>query len=355
MKNTTEGSNRPISPVDTSRGPAGYDFGEEAFKLQEKHRHLEVFQSPSWLALKELLRGSFVTSSGRQYAQQHDLVVGAAILNEEGFGFDNSIFDNPAVFDEIGSWGLPPSHTLSPSRTRGQVAGVYQAWFITAGELFKWQAGDDIKLRTTDDEVALLFEGLGLERGATSSTTQEELAGMASALNDIAGSPSRTSDELALRSLKYHLNASLHWLSHNRPVLKKAHDRRADLWRNGMIESIAKSADERTLYDMILVKQAKMLETIASLPEQTLADDPTLASIRKLHDKALSMHSEVHDETLTSYLAEFSDDLDIDEEFIRSLDGYRVRGYELPRPAVLPLGTLTLTLSSRTPDHKNDS
>ena len=271
-------------------GPAGYEFGN-AHKLPEHLKNNELFQSLSWQLAMEVLRGSFVISSGRQYAQLCDMAVAAALVQEWRIEFDRTIFEKPEAIEAIRAWGLAPSHTGRPKHTPGLIAGGHEFWWRMLGDAFAWQFDASAQLLPDERAIVERFRECGVGRG-TSSTTTEELAALNQAIDDLRGAKGEVSDQLAARALKWHLQAELHWLLHRRPRTDHG-DIHESRWRSGMIAAVVTSAAERTLYDEVLIREVNALdEMLATHSEQLAANG--LDSTRELYDEVLEAYNRVH-------------------------------------------------------------
>ena len=272
-------------------GPADYDFGT-AHELPENLKDNELFQSSSWIIAKEVLRDSFVISSGRQYAQLCDMTIAAALIDEQGIPFDRTIFNEPDAIEAIQKWKLPPSHTGKPTHTPGLVEGGHEFWWRMLGDAFAWRF-EGSELLPDEQAIAERFRACGIPRYQTSSSTYEELASLDRAMEDVREARFETSDQLAMRSLKWHLKVAFHWLSHKRPRTDRRDAAHEERWRSGMLAALDAPVAERTLYDQILVKQAGALDTLLAMTPEELTTH-NLRPTRELHDEALNLYNYVH-------------------------------------------------------------
>src|SRR6266536_6570223 len=99
---------------------AGYNFGT-AHDLPKHLETKEIFKTDSWRIVMEILRGSFVISSGRQYAQLCDFAVAAALIDEQEIPLDRAILTAPEAREAIHEWKLAPGHTSKPEHTDGLI------------------------------------------------------------------------------------------------------------------------------------------------------------------------------------------------------------------------------------------
>ncbi|HET6747357.1 MAG TPA: hypothetical protein VFH06_04605 [Candidatus Saccharimonadales bacterium] len=282
----------------------GYDFGD-AHELPEHLETKEIFKTESWRMAMEVLRGSFVISSGRQYAQLCDMAVAAALIDEQDIPFDQTIFTAPEATEAIRAWKLAPSHTGKPNHTPGLVSGGHEFWWRMFGDAFAWRT-EGAELLPNERAIVKRFRECGVGRG-TSSTTTEELAALDKAVDDLRGAQHETSEQLAMRSLQWHLKASLHWLTHIRPRTDredKSKDewhsaKHEDRWRTGMITALETPEAGRTLYDKVLVKEAEALDILLEMSPEMLAQYD-LEETRELYDEVLELYNQVHGEQLTA-------------------------------------------------------
>ena len=246
-------------------GAAGYEFGD-AHSLPKHLESHELFQSSSWRLAVGVLRDSFVISSGRQYAQLCDMVVATAL-------------------------GLAPSHTGRPRHTPGLIAGGHEFWWRMLGDAFAWQFDAAAQLLPDERAIVERFRACGVARG-TSSTTTEELAGLNAAIDDLRRAKGETSDQLAARALKWHLQAELHWLSHRRPRTDRG-DTHESRWRSGMIAAVATPEAKRTLFDWVLICEVNALDNMLVQDAYTLVASG-LEGTRDLYDEVLDRYNCVH-------------------------------------------------------------
>jgi hypothetical protein len=239
----------------------------------------------------EVLRDSFVISSGRQYAQLCDMAVAAALVQELRIEFDRTIFQKPVAIQAIREWVLPPSHTGRPSHTPGLIEGVHEFWWRMLGDTFAWQFDASAQLLRDERAIIERFRECGVDRG-TSSTTTEELAALNQAIDDLRGAKSETSDQLASRALKWHLQAELHWQLHRRPRTDRQ-DTHESRWRSGMIAAAATPAAKRTLYDEVLIREVNALDNMLAMHPEELAAN-SLDGTRELYDEFLEVYNRAH-------------------------------------------------------------
>jgi hypothetical protein len=271
-------------------GIAGYDFGK-AHELPERLKHSKLFRSLSWRLAIKILRDTFVISSGRQYAQLCDMVVAARLIMERHIKFDRTIFDQPEAFKALEAWNLPPSHTARPIHTPGLVEGAHKFWWLMLRDAFAWVFDPLAELLPNEKAIIERFGECGVGRG-TSSTTTEELAGLNLAIDDLREAKGESSDQLATRSLKWHLQAELHWLTHKRPRSDRgdAHESR---WRSAMVAAAATPAMKRTVVDDVLLLQVEALDKMLGMsPEELTANG--LDSTRELYEDVLDRYNTVH-------------------------------------------------------------
>lgn len=272
-------------------GPGGYDYGN-AHMLQDELRDKELFQGDFWPIAKEILAGSFVISSGRQYAQLCDMLIAAALTKEMNIPVDWEVFHSPETAEAVRHWELPRSHTGRPKHTEGLVPGVHEFWWRMLGDAFHFQYDETFEL---PDKHAIIerFRACGLAHGQTSSTTTEELASLSEAITDSRAAKNENSDERAMRSLQWHLLASLHWLSHKRPRTDRG-DVHAIRWRDAMLDAASRPEDQRSLYDHLLIKQVDALDSLLSKSLDELEATPRLKYTRALYDEVIDLYNQKH-------------------------------------------------------------
>lgn len=285
-------------------GGYNYHYGterhEDPFGLPEHLKDNEIFKRPFWAEMRELFKGSFVVSSGRQYGQFCDMIAIAAMWREMGKEVDWEVLDSPLVLEAIRSWeNVPDIHTASPENTPGLVPGVFEFWWRMFVDAMHHQF-DHSHLLITESAIEKRFKKAQVGLGQTSSTTAEEIAGLNSAVADIRDARPAgkmwSSDELVLKSLKWHLKVSMHWLSHNRPRRdrRRGGDVHADYWREGMVAARDVPVDERTMYDHLLVKQADALDYLLNTHPSDLQNDPELIDVQEKYYEVLKKYNDVH-------------------------------------------------------------
>lgn len=279
-----------INPFRLLAGIAGYRFGK-AHELPEHLKHNKLFRSLSWRLAIKILRDTFIISSGRQYAQLCDMVVAARLILERRIKFDQTIFDKPEAFGALEAWKLPPSHTARPKHTLGLVEGVHKFWWLMLRDAFAWVFDPSAQLLPDEKAIVERFRECGVGRG-TSSTTTEELAGLNLAIGDLREAKGESSEQLATRSLKWHLQAELHWLTNKRPRSDHgdAHESR---WRSAMVEAAATPRAERTVMDEVLLLEAKALNKLLAMDSAELEANG-LVSTRELYKEVLELYNDKH-------------------------------------------------------------
>jgi hypothetical protein len=221
------------------------------------------------------------------------MVVAAALIKEMRIRFYRKIFTKPEAIEAICSWSLPPSHTARPTHTPNLVSGAHLFWWRMLEDAVAWTF--DPKAQLLPDERAIIerFRECKIGRG-TSSTTTEELAGLDRAIDDLRGAKGETSDQLAMRALKWHLQAELHWLTYKRPRLDRG-DVHESRWRSSMLAAAKAPAGTRTIIDEVLLCEVRALDKMLAMSPEELAANG-LKGTRELYDEVLDLYNRVHPE-----------------------------------------------------------
>jgi len=298
------------------KGPGDYDYGDQLL-LPEHLWHEKVFQSDFWKVTAEVLAGSFFSAGGMQDEQFCDQVAAGMQLVEEGeITIDPDMLHDPLVVEAVGSWKLPPSHTIAPLKVDGLVSGIYLFWLAAQEDAMRLVTDPDFQL-PGNRELNQRFRDRGVPLYRTSSTKPVELhaihASYDALRNDPAAASGSMDDFLLKHALAPHLQGILYWGTYNRPR-RDGGDRHEALWLTAISMASEKSAEDRTFYERLLVRKGRALQHLLSMTRPELAEHD-LVEVRETHDAAVDLLNESRPE---------------DEQIDTLLDGIDLPGQDRP-------------------------
>ncbi|HTE58280.1 MAG TPA: hypothetical protein VK694_06055 [Verrucomicrobiae bacterium] len=298
-------------------GPGGYQYGD-AFPRPEGCEDNEIFDHEYWGYMKELLAGSFVVSSGRQYDQFNAQVLGAMELLARGIYPDYEVIGSQDIVAAVRTDELPKHHTKSPANIAGQVAGVYHFWWLAQTDAVRLLSDPDFELPTRQQIEDRYEKVCGVKIGETSSTTWEEMEAIHSAFGKVREDPEVSTmgpDQFALRHcLPSRFGVLIHWAVHNRPRLDRGTDRHEPRWRTSMLAAAAKPPDQRGLYDAMLLREARAVKELLVMGPDELAKRECTDLLNR-HNRAIDLLNQRGGEQLTTII----DGVDLSEPTARRI------------------------------------
>lgn len=285
-------------------GPGGYQYGE-AFPRPEGYEESEIFDHEYWGYMKELLAGSFVLSSGRQYDQFNAQVLGAMELQARGIYPDYEVIGSQDIVAAVRTEELPKHHVTSPAKIAGQVAGVYQFWWLAQTDAVRLLSDPDFELPTRQQLEDRYEKVCGVKIGETSSTTWEEMEAIHSAFGKIRDDPEvRTMgpSQFALQHcLPSRFGVLIHWAVYNRPRRDRGSDRHEPRWRTGVLAAAAKPPEQRGLYDAMLLREARAVKELLAMGPDELAKRE-YNDLLSRHNRAVDLLNQRGGEQLTTII-----------------------------------------------------
>jgi hypothetical protein len=259
-------------------------------------RNSELLKRESWLDESAVLKRSFYDSSGRQYGQLGPLMVHAADLQEREAPIDWDVINSNEPFEVMEYWKLPDSHPMKPYHTGGLVPASLRFWWSMQTDALRWRT-NPYYLLPNRRAVEARFVKYGAPLYVTSSTTEEELAGLEGSVSVFRDNPNArtaTSDELADMDRDAQLKVGSHWQAHRRPRRDKG-DPHEIVLRTSMLNAQRKSPDQYTTYDHVVMKYVNSFERLATATSEELATNPELARTHQLHSALIELYNDKHE------------------------------------------------------------
>jgi|GEM_PF-2894980 len=263
--------------------------------LREEFRNSDILNRQSWLDESAVLKLTFYDSSGRQYGQAHPEAVHAADVQERNVPVDWDVMHSDEPFKIMKYWKLPGSHSQKPFHTDGLVPASLSFWWDMLRDTMKWRFDPSYELPSRQ-EIEQRFEKYGAKLLETSSTSEEELAGLDASVSLLRDNPAMrtaSSDELAAGDRDAQLKVGLHWQAHTRP--RRDHgDPHEVVMRTGILNMLQKSPKDFKPYDHVYEKYYNAFERLATASPDELAADPKLAKTHWLHGRFITRYNKEH-------------------------------------------------------------
>lgn len=259
--------------------------------------NLEPLRGSFWPRLKLIFADSFVSSAGQQYEQMCDLVAIAAQMQEEGVQPDWDVINGQEAVTAVRSWGLPPGHTKAPAHVAGQVAGLYEFWWLALRDAFNYRFHK--KALPDGERLMDRMSTCGITLYATTSSDFKELAGIRQAFSELDEQAAQLPvDEFILRKcLRPHLAGAIYWQQHRRPRTDRG-DVHELLWRTCMTRALAVPEAERTDYERLMVRMYRQLDQLL----ETGPTDPLRAHLLAVHAEAVQRYNKRHRDSPITFL-----------------------------------------------------
>lgn len=251
------------------------------------------------MATLRLFLGTFVSSAGRQYAQLCDMFALVALLQRQlpPGAVDWATITGPAMADQVAALPLPHGHTQAPTRTPGQVGGVYRFWWLALRDVFAVRyLGAPLPGPVALDER---MHACGVPLYATSSSTWEEMCAVRAAFaryRDDPAAATATADELAGHCLEPHLAGELHWQTYRRPRTR-TNGVRPDAHELGLrahiLDAAAAPPHRRSVYDDLFLLLRDRLDHLTEARHGERRDPYTLR-LAALHARVVTAYNRNH-------------------------------------------------------------
>jgi hypothetical protein len=204
---------------------------------------------------KEVVRGTFMMSQGRQWLQISCLDAIFRILRCEGAEIPWNALESAESRRKMSRRALPPGHVDVVSSHQRE--SVFLLWLQTALWIGRYVYEGDARHLPTDDELDRHATDLGLEPWMSSST-EEEMCGMKVMFRRYRETDPRAAlpaaDMIRRNTIRYLIQGDRHWVSgyRQRPgvlpdphasmlrhLVLDSHDKRRRGWRLTAVERLA--------------------------------------------------------------------------------------------------------------------